>query len=694
MRTFGPILIVICFCLFACKNKPAPETSTYNNTSLFLLEHVPGSISVQQDIFLRFKKEVPQEIKDNIENYIRINPRIKASYTWQKDGELIINPDSRLPHGKAYTLSFDPISIFGFESDPIHLNFKTKDLKLNLVTGSVRFDFDGTKDLSYLSGSIEANDFMDRRDIEKMLSAQQSGNKNIEIEWAGPDSGKDFPFSINGIEKQSEDSELVLTANGTKWDEFFKTEKKFNIQAKGQFKLTEIKPIDQSQSYISVFFSEPLQKTQNLKGLITTEKQNTNFKTEIIANEIRLYPEAGLTDNVNLVISKKIKNYRSENLPQDLKHAISLSLDPPQIRLLGNGVITPIDNEVVFPFEGKNLNAVDVEIFKIYEDNVLQFLQYNPLDGNGGLHQVGKIIYQDSIPLDRTYNNTFERFYIDIKQLVDLDPGSIYQIRLGFRKHYALLKCDTDHQTATLNKDGTKSILEVYSNNYQGYEYKHRKDPCYPAFYNQSKFIKRNVLPSNIGLIAKSGPSNKLSIACTDLKTTEPLNGVELIIYNYQQQELARTNSSAGAAELVLNEKPNFIIAKYQNQYGYLNLQDYNSNSMTEFEVQGKSKHKSLDGYIYGERGVWRPGDTLFLSFMLEDLENTLPTNHPVQMTVKDSRGSKKFEQKTSENQGGIYVFKVPTSPNDPTGNWSASINIGKRYFSKTIKVETVKPNL
>ena len=48
------------------------------------------------------------------------------------------------------------------------------------------------------------------------------------------------------------------------------------------------------------------------------------------------------------------------------------------------------------------------------------------------------------------------------------------------------------------------------------------------------------------------------------------------------------------------------------------------------FDVSGQQIKKGIKGYIYGERGVWRPGDSLFLSFILEDKENLLPEEQPV----------------------------------------------------------------
>lgn len=41
----------------------------------------------------------------------------------------------------------------------------------------------------------------------------------------------------------------------------------------------------------------------------------------------------------------------------------------------------------------------------------------------------------------------------------------------------------------------------------------------------------------------------------------------------------------------------------------------------------------------------------------------------------------------------GFYPFKLTTDANAVTGNWRALIKVGGATFSKTVKIETVKPN-
>ena len=40
----------------------------------------------------------------------------------------------------------------------------------------------------------------------------------------------------------------------------------------------------------------------------------------------------------------------------------------------------------------------------------------------------------------------------------------------------------------------------------------------------------------------------------------------------------------------------------------------------SQFDVGGETVQKGLKGVLYGERGVWRPGDDIHLTFVLQDL--------------------------------------------------------------------------
>ena len=46
---------------------------------------------------------------------------------------------------------------------------------------------------------------------------------------------------------------------------------------------------------------------------------------------------------------------------------------------------------------------------------------------------------------------------------------------------------------------------------------------------------------------------------------------------------------------------------------------------LSRFDVSGEEVKNGIKGFIFGERGVWRPGDTMFLNCIVEDKEGNFP---------------------------------------------------------------------
>ena len=120
---------------------------------------------------------------------------------------------------------------------------------------------------------------------------------------------------------------------------------------------------------------------------------------------------------------------------------------------------------------------------------------------------------------------------------------------------------------------------------------------------------------------------------------------------------------------------------------------DGEEQSVSRFDVGGKDIQKGLKGFIYGERGVWRPGDTLHISFILEDREKRIPDKHPVALEIYNPRGQFYTKMISTQGMNGFYTFDVPTQATDPTGLWNAYIKVGGTTFHKGLRIETIKPN-
>ena len=120
--------------------------------------------------------------------------------------------------------------------------------------------------------------------------------------------------------------------------------------------------------------------------------------------------------------------------------------------------------------------------------------------------------------------------------------------------------------------------------------------------------------------------------------------------------------------------RPFVVTAEKGKEKGYLELKEELSLSLSNFEVSGKEIQKGIKGYIYGERGVWRPGDTLHLAFMLNDNDSKLEKTHPIKFKLSNPQGKVAYTAVQKYNENNHYKFKIATKSTDITGNWEAKI--------------------
>ena len=203
-----------------------------------------------------------------------------------------------------------------------------------------------------------------------------------------------------------------------------------------------------------------------------------------------------------------------------------------------------------------------------------------------------------------------------------------------------------------------------------------------------------NVFASNLGMIVKRNSLNKLWIAVSNILDTKPIGKAQVTAYNFQLQPIGKGETNGeGFVEITPNGVPFIIVAESDKQKAYVRVVDGEEQSVSRFDVGGKDIQKGLKGFIYGERGVWRPGDTLHISFILEDREKRIPDKHPVALEIYNPRGQFYTKMISTQGMNGFYTFDVPTQATDPTGLWNAYIKVGGTTFHKGLRIETIKPN-
>ncbi|MGB0431564.1 MAG: alpha-2-macroglobulin family protein, partial [Bacteroidia bacterium] len=512
---------------------------------------------------------------------------------------------------------------------------------------------------------------------------------------------KKHEFIIRGINKERKASQVLVKYDINHNNAQVSGNETIEIPADGVFVFLKGNVEHMPDQYVSILFSDPLNKAQNMAGLI--QLGEVDFDYEVVANEVKLYPTTRQIGSLEVKIDRSIKNADGEELEQDYTFNAIFEQVKPDVRWADDGIIIPNSEGAYLAFEAVALKEIDIEVVKIFNNNIGQFLQNNHLDGENEMKRVGRPVLRKTISLQQSGVANlmkWNRFNVDLTELTQQDPTAIYNVHISYRMHQAYFECDGDTmaQYEWQEKDWDQpSSYYYYGYNYYryGYSYRERDNPCHISYYlYHGNGINKNVLTTDIGVIAKKGADNTLNFAVTQISTSNPINAAQINLYNLQQQlvKTVQTNDQ-GLVKLKPSQKVFMAEVSFNNQKTYLRLDNNSNLSLSHFNTSGAATKNGFKGFIYGERGVWRPGDSVFVTFMLQDQEKQLPEGHPIVFELEDPRGKTRVHMVQNSYADHVYAFKTKTDINAPTGMWLARCIVGDNVFTKSIPIETIKPN-
>ena len=109
-----------------------------------------------------------------------------------------------------------------------------------------------------------------------------------------------------------------------------------------------------------------------------------------------------------------------------------------------SAAILPDSKSLIIPFRAVNLYAVDLSVIRIFENNVLMFMQNNSLSSANELRRSGRLVYKKTLWLAKDSSkdvHRWEDYSIDLAGLIHQEPGAIYRVILSFRQEYSAYPC-------------------------------------------------------------------------------------------------------------------------------------------------------------------------------------------------------------------------------------------------------------
>ena len=715
-------LVLVLASIVSCSDRAV--TPSYEFSS-WIRAFSGGVLKSDSSVKVLFSCEVPGDrmnsmSQEELDALFSFTPRLAGSVRFVGNDAVEFIPEAgELSAGEKYRAVFHLERLF----DVPGRYFKEFVFSFAVAPRTAKVELDGVSisasspDKAKVSGRIFFNEDVSTENASDMLMCTING-RTVRPEMCGGINGRTVEFSLGDIVLGEHDMKAVFTFNGES-EGFPKLDpSSLIIPSRSVFKIIGVKSKDSRSPYVEVRFSAPLDRKYDPDGLFELLGAGRNY-LEIDGNSVKIYYEKTGSGRLTLNVSEGVRSEDGRRLQEPYSESLESVMEKPSVKIESEGTIVPDARRFFLPVSTVNLSAIDVSVVKIYESNILSFLQDNDITDDSQLRRFGRLVCRKTVRLDSDPSVNLhirQRFNLDLSDLLKEEPGAIYRVRLSFRQEYSLY--GNEHEAAGQGEQyGGSGIIPLmpsgisqeeemvwdepspyyYENYYDWdkYDWREADNPMHPTYYMQAeRFPSCNLMASNIGLMAKSSGNGVLWVYVNDILSAGPLKGASVSVYNYQLQKIGEQKTdSKGMAEVKLSGKPFALTAVSGESSGFLKVVEGKENPMSRFDVGGQDTEDGIKAYIYGERGVWRPGDTLHVSMIVDGGRSSLPDTHPVIMELYAPQGQFYNRITSSKGKGGFYTFTVPTAKDDPTGIWNAYFKVGGSTFHKSLMIETVKPN-
>lgn len=180
---------------------------------------------------------------------------------------------------------------------------------------------------------------------------------------------------------------------------------------------------------------------------------------------------------------------------------------------------------------------------------------------------------------------------------------------------------------------------------------------------------------SAIGLQVRKFPK-QTHIITQDIHTGKPLQEIEIELLDSKSQRYAQyTSDEKGVVKVNTSNRLSLIIARKGKEVTVLPYQNPKFD-LSDFNI-GNLPHSESQLFVYSERDIYRPGETLTLSILRRGADGQVQSDLiSIELFKPDGSSYKSIWLKASDIENGYYQYSVDLPKLSPVGNWQAKVNV------------------
>ncbi len=321
--------------------------------------------------------------------------------------------------------------------------------------------------------------------------------------------------------------------------------------------------------------------------------------------------------------------------------------DRPALVSFGPGFILPREAPDGLPVTTVNMEKLDMKVYRV-GDRLLARMRADLVDERTtypyAVERVGedegRLVWQGSMPTSGTRNESAVNLFPLGQVIGQPEPGLYLVTAEQFRPDRAKPTDDDDH-------------------------------------YDYRTIAAQWVVQSDLGLTSFKG-ADGLTLVVRSLGSAKPIAGARLTLIARNNDELAqavtdqdgKAHFAAGFMAGQGGMAPVMIMAYDRNDFNFLDLRRADFD-LSDRGVDGRAPAPALDAFLYSDRGIYRPGESVELVAMARDPAVTALENRTLIVKVMrpDGREYRRFSV-TDQGAGSGHVT-IPLPAAAARGTWA-----------------------
>ncbi|MBC3541140.1 alpha-2-macroglobulin [Rufibacter sediminis] len=631
-------------------------------------------VAQEQNLVFTFDKRlVPDSLLNQWDTipYLTFTPKIEGKFKWTAPDELVFSPAQALAPSTDYTteltsrlVAHSSVALkipagqeVKFHTPYLHLNsakayWTQNENNPTQLEANLLFDFNYPVPFQKLRDKLKVFNGPQELPIELVSSTRD----NISIKVKGLDQtpgAGELPVRVV-LDKG-------LSTPGSTYQTPAPLQQTVVVPGRDQMQIMEVVTVqEEGQDKIYVLTTQPI-VNPDLNALVSLNP-GREYNLERLENGLVISGNFATNQQYKLAISGDLSGVVGKSMGKAYEHPVTFASQEPTVSFIHQ-------KSIYLSSQGArnialNLNQVPrvkVTISKVFENNILRYLQ-------------------EGQTFDGHYDEETEEYYENAYYDVNESNGKTI-----FEREY---------ETSRLQKQGKNHLLNLdladldFDSHFKGL-YVITVASTEKNWLKDSKIVS----VSDIGLIAKQG-KNEVLVFANSIRSAQPLPEVEVRFISTNNQVVHKaTTDKDGVARFpdmhktAAGFKLGLITVRQGDDFNYLPYSQTEVNT-SRFDVGGKRlADLNYDAFIYGDRDLYRPGDTVHVNTVVRTPSWKTVSGLPLKVKLLLPNGKEYRSQKGTLNKEGAYEATFVLSTSVVTGTYTLEVYSGNDVLLNTRKI-------